>query len=199
MKLTHQWLSILEGCVLVALGLHILNSVGLLISGTAGIGMILNTMTDLSFGQLFFILNLPFYVLAWRALGKEFALRTFIAVSTLSGLSELLRHVAHIDIHPIVSAILGGLLVGFGLIILFRHNASLGGLNILAVYLERRFQIHASRTTLVADIGILMAAIMVLDGWRLMCSLLAFLLLSSVVGRYHRPPTWAQNTETKHA
>ena len=50
MKLTHQWLSILEGCVLVALGLHILNSVGLLISGTAGIGMILNTVTDLSFG-----------------------------------------------------------------------------------------------------------------------------------------------------
>lgn len=199
MKLTHQWLSILEGCILVALGLHILNSVGLLISGTAGIGMILLKLTSLSFGQLFFLLNLPFYILAWRALGKEFALRTFVAISTLSFLSELLRNMAHIDMHPIIAAIVGGLLVGFGLIILFRHNASLGGLNILAVFLERRFGIHAGRTTLVADITVLLAAMLVLDAWSLLYSLLAFLLLSSVVGRYHRPPKWAQNTETKHA
>ncbi|MCO4785440.1 MAG: YitT family protein [Marinomonas atlantica] len=199
MKLTHQWLSILEGCILVALGLHILNSVGLLISGTAGIGMILLKLTSLSFGQLFFVLNLPFYILAWRALGKEFAFRTFAAVSILSLLSELFRYIVHLEIHPIAAAILGGMLVGFGLIILFRHNASLGGLNILAVYLERRFNIHASRTTLIADLCVLSVAVLVLDGWSLLYSLLAFLLLSSVVGRYHRPPKWAQNNETKHA
>lgn len=199
MKLTHQWLSILEGCMLVALGLHLLNSVGLLISGTAGIGMILLKLTSLTFGQLFFILNLPFYILAWRTLGKEFAFRTFAAVSILSLLSEVFRHTIQIDIHPIASAILGGMLVGFGLIILFRHNASLGGLNILAVYLERRFNIHASKTTLIADLGVLTAALLVLDAWSLLYSLLAFLLLSSVVGRYHRPPKWAQNSETKHA
>lgn len=199
MKLTHQWLSILEGCMLVALGLHLLNSVGLLISGTAGIGMILLKLTSLTFGQLFFVLNIPFYILAWRALGKGFALRTFAAVSLLSLLSEIFRHYILIDIHPIASAILGGMLVGFGLIILFRHNASLGGLNILAIYLERRFNIHASKTTLVADLAVLAAALLVLDAWSLLYSLLAFLLLSSVVGRYHRPPKWAQTSETKHA
>ncbi|CUB04403.1 YitT family protein [Marinomonas fungiae] len=199
MKLTHQWLSILEGCMLVALGLHLLNSVGLLISGTAGIGMILLKLTSLTFGQLFFVLNIPFYILAWRALGKGFALRTFAAVSLLSLLSEIFRHYIQIDIHPIASAILGGMLVGFGLIILFRHNASLGGLNILAIYLERRFNIHASKTTLVADLAVLAAALLVLDAWSLLYSLLAFLLLSSVVGRYHRPPKWAQTSETKHA
>ena len=199
MKLTHQWLSIVEGCILTALGLYLLNSSSLLISGTAGVGMILSTLTSLTFGQLFFLLNLPFYILAWRALGKEFAIRTFVAVSLLSALSELFKHIVYIELHPIVSAILGGLLVGFGLTILFRHNASLGGLNILAVYLERRFNIHAGRTTLVADICILMAAVLVLDVWGLLFSLLAFLCLSSVVGRYHRPPKWAQSTETKHA
>ncbi|WP_417527239.1 YitT family protein [Marinomonas shanghaiensis] len=192
MKTTHRWLSILEGCLLVALGLHILNSAGLLISGTAGVGMILLRLTDLSFGQLFFLLNLPFYLLAWYTLGRAFTLRTFASVSLLSILTELMQQYVYLSIHPILSGALGGLLVGFGLIILFRHNASLGGLNILSVYLERRFEIHASRTTLVADILVLIAAVIFLDLSHLGYSLLAFLLLSSVVGRYHRPPKWAQ-------
>ena len=192
MKTTHRWLSILEGCLLVALGLHILNSSGLLISGTAGVGMILLRLTDLSFGQLFFLLNLPFYILAWYTLGRAFTMRTFVSVSLLSILTELMKEYVYLSIHPALSGALGGLLVGFGLIILFRHNASLGGLNILSVYLERRFSIHASRTTLVADILVLVAAIAFLDIGHLVYSLLAFLLLSSVVGRYHRPPKWAQ-------
>lgn len=192
MKITHRWLSIVEGCLLAALGLHILNSAGLLISGTAGIGMILLRVTDLSFGQLFFLLNIPFYILAWYTLGRDFTFRTFTSISLLSVLSELMNLYVSLSIHPILAATLGGLLVGFGLIILFRHNASLGGINILAVYLERRFDIHASKTTLVADICVLIAAIVVLDLSSLMYSLLAFLFLSSVVGRYHRPPKWAQ-------
>ena len=192
MKTTHRWLSIIEGCLLVALGLHILNSAGLLISGTAGAGMILLRVTDLSFGQLFFLLNIPFYILAWYTLGRDFTLRTFASVSLLSLLSELMKHYVALSMHPLLSGALGGLLVGFGLIILFRHNASLGGLNILSVYLERRFGVHASKTTLVADITVLMAAVVFLDWSHLAYSLLAFLLLSSVVGRYHRPPKWAQ-------
>lgn len=198
MNTTHRWLSIVEGCLLVALGLHILNSAGLLISGTAGVGMILIHFTNLTFGQLFFLLNIPFYVLAWRTLGRDFTVRTFISVSLLSLLSEIMRRYVVLDIHPILSAILGGLLVGFGLIILFRHNASLGGLNILSVYLERRFDIHASRTTLVADIGIFVAAMMTLDAASIGYSLIAFVLLSSVVGRYHRPPAWARVPDVRH-
>ncbi|MBJ7536743.1 YitT family protein [Marinomonas transparens] len=192
MQIPHRWLSILEGCLLVALGLHILNSVGLLITGTAGVGMILMQLTDFSFAQLFFVLNIPFYLLAWRTLGPVFTFRTFISVSLLSALSELMSHYVEISMNPLLSGILGGLLVGFGLVILFRHNASLGGLTIFSVYLERRFNIHASKTTLVADVCIFIAAFMSLDISSLGYSLVAFLFLSSVVGRYHRPPKWAQ-------
>jgi len=192
MKTTHRWLSIVEGCLLVALGLHILNSAELLISGTAGIGMILLRVTDLSFGQLFFLINLPFYILAWYALGRDFTFRTFISVSFLSIMSELMKSYAVLSIPPLLSAALGGLLVGFGLIILFRHNTSLGGINILAVYLERKFGIHAGKTTLFVDTLVLIVAMSVIDLTSLGYSLVAFALLSSVIGRYHKPPQWAQ-------
>lgn len=195
MKITQQWLSILEGCILVALGLHILNAEGLLISGTAGAGMILLRLTELSFGQLFFILNLPFYLLAWYALGRDFTIRTFLSISLLSGLSELMQYYAVVEMPPLLSAALGGLLVGFGLTILFRNNASLGGVNILSVYLEKTFGIHASKSMLAADICILIAAFAVLEFSELAYSLLAFVLLSSVVGRYHKPLKSAEPTK----
>lgn len=195
MYFTHRWLSILEGCLLVALGVHILNSASLLISGTAGLGMILVHLTDLSFGQLFFLLNLPFYLLALRYMGRSFTIRTFCSISLLSLLSELMQRFMLIEIEPMFAAVLGGMLIGFGLIILFRHNASLGGLNILAMYLERRFTIHPGKTTLVGDLLIVSLALLLLDSQQVGFSLIAFVVMSSVVGRYHRPPVWAKVPE----
>ncbi|MBS98940.1 MAG: membrane protein [Oceanospirillaceae bacterium] len=193
MVTTHRWLSILEGCLLVALGIHLLNSSNLLISGTAGLGLTLQHVTGLTFGQLFFILNLPFYLLAIRYMGWSFTLRTFTAVSLLALLSELMRRWLDFTVvQPAMAAVLGGLLVGFGLIILFRHQASLGGINILAMYLERRFDIHAGKTTLACDILILALACLVFTPEQIAYALLAFLALSSVMGRYHRPPAWAR-------
>lgn len=191
MTATHRWLSIVEGCLLVALGIYLLETTQLLISGTAGLSLVLIQLTNLSFGQLFFLINLPFYFLAWRSLGLMFTLRTFISVSLLAILSMLMDRYVEISMHPLLAAPLGGLLVGFGLILLFRHNSSLGGLNILAVYLERRFNWHASLTLLLGDLLILLLALVLLEPMQVVYSLLAFLALSSVVKRYHRPPAWA--------
>ncbi|WP_010322092.1 YitT family protein [Marinobacterium stanieri] len=193
MTYTHRWLSILEGCLLVALGIHLLDASDLLISGTAGLGLLLQQLTGLSFAQLFFLLNLPFYILSLRCMGWHFTLRTFVAVSTLTLLSELMQRWFDFSIsEPLLAAVIGGMLIGFGLIILFRHQASLGGLNILSIYLERRFGIHASKTTLAADILIVLAAFWLFEPLQVVLSLAAFLSMASVVGRYHRPPSWAQ-------
>lgn len=193
MMTTHRWLSILEGCLLVALGIHLLTASNLLISGTAGLGLILQQATGLSFGLLFFLLNIPFYLLALRCMGWVFTLRTFVSVSLLALLSELMRRWLDFTVaEPMLAALLGGILVGFGLIILLRHQASLGGLTILACYLERRFDIHAGRTTLLADGAVVLIAFAVFEPAQVLYSLLAFLSLSSVLGRYHRPPRWAR-------
>lgn len=191
MNRAHRWLSIFEGCLLAAISLHILQSAGLLISGTAGLTLIVTHTTGWPLGYLFFLLNLPFYLLAFLALGLPFTLRTFASITLLSALTELLRATVVINIHPAVAAPLGGMLLGFGLILIFRHQASLGGFNILAVYLERTRGWHASLTTLSGDLVILALGVVVMDPVAVGYSLLAFLALTTVVGRYHRPPAWA--------
>lgn len=193
MYITHRWLSIVEGCVLVALGIKLLSASQLLISGTAGLGLILIQVTDLSFGQLFFVLNLPFYLLSLYALGWQFTLRTFISVSLLTGLTELLDRFVTLQIgEPVLAAVMGGLLLGFGLIILFRHQASLGGFNIMAIFMERRFGIHAGKTTLALDLTVLVLGLCLLEPSKVIWSLFGFVALSSVMGRYHNPPAWAR-------
>ena len=80
------------------------------------------------FGRWFFLINLPFYWIAWRRMGRAFTFKTFAAVAMLSGLTEFqslaLRFQA---LNPLYAAVMGGLLMGAGFLMLFRHRASLGG------------------------------------------------------------------------
>lgn len=60
---------------------------------------------------------------------------------------------------PALAAVLGDLLVGAGLLMLFRHRASLGGVNVVALYLQERLGWRAGRVQLVVDLLILLAAL----------------------------------------
>lgn len=46
---------------------------------------------------------------------------------------------------PVLAAVVGGLLCGTGMLILFRHRASLGGLDTLVLYLQERLGWRAAR------------------------------------------------------
>jgi len=77
-KVAHSWLDDLQGLslgvFLCGLGMTVLTHVGLITGQTAGIAVIISYLTGWSFGAVFFVINLPFYVLAYRRLGLEFTL-----------------------------------------------------------------------------------------------------------------------------
>lgn len=182
-----HWLTLVEGCLLVALGVRLLQSADLLVSGTAGLSLLLSDFGPLSFGIVFFVINLPFYGLALKRLGRRFTLRTLVSVTLLSVLSDTLTATLPLgNTQPLVCAVAAGLLIGLGLTLLFRVEASLGGLTILALYLERRFGWHAGRTTLCCDLVLLLLALAFYPLPQVGGSALAFVTLSSVLGRYHR-------------
>ena len=113
-----------------------------LIGGTAGVSFLTQYTTTLTFGPIFFVINIPFYVQAFKKLGCDFTLKTFIAVSVDSFLTETIPVWFEFgDIEPWFAAIFAGFLIGSGLLMLFRHKASLGGLNILSIYVKEYFQI----------------------------------------------------------
>jgi len=176
------------GTLVVSLALLLLRQGGLVTGGTAGIALVLHYALAVPFGVAFFAINLPFYVLAWKRMGRAFTLKTLAAVALLSGLSELLpRLVALKTIDPLFAAVGGGMLAGVGLLILFRHRASLGGLNVLVLWLQERRGWRAGHVQGGIDLAILLASAPWLSTSQLLLSVLGALALNFVLAANHRP------------
>lgn len=189
---THRFyedvLALLSASVFVALGVLLFNSHGLLAGGTAGIALVSANLFPISFGALFFMVNLPFYYLAWTQLGKRFTINTFISVSLVSFLSEYIHQVIKIEnVHPAFAALVGGMLIGVGLLIMFRHKSSLGGLGILAFYLQNRFNIRAGKVQLAVDCCILTVAFIAFPMEVVALSIGAAITTNIVLAVNHKP------------
>jgi uncharacterized membrane-anchored protein YitT (DUF2179 family) len=188
----HSLFDDLQGLVIgtffVALGLVLLRHAGLLTGGTAGIALVLHYATGWPFGALFFCLNLPFYWLAWQRMGRRFTVKTFAAVALLAGLSEGLPHWLQLGaVAPLFAALGGGLLIGTGFIILFRHRASLGGLNVLVLWLQERFGWRAGKVQMAIDCSILLCALPWLTWPQLVLSILAAAAMNFALAVNHKP------------
>lgn len=178
---------LLTGAMVAALGFYFLNKVGLLTGGTAGVAFLLHYALGISFGLLFFIVNLPFYYLSFRRLGLSFSVKTFVAIGLVSVISEVEGRFFLIDyLHPFWAALLGGLLLGYGLLALYRHRASLGGVGILAIYIQDRFGIQAGLIQLAFDLCVMLCAFAVVSPMTVAWSVVGAVVLNLFLAINHR-------------
>jgi uncharacterized membrane-anchored protein YitT (DUF2179 family) len=181
-------LGLFTGTLFVALGALMFAQAKLLTGGTAGIALLISYATGWSFGPVFFVVNVPFYLFAWRQMGRGFTLRTVAAVSLMSLIAwGLPLGLAFERLSPTLAAVLGGLLVGTGLLMLFRHQASLGGINVVALFLQQRWGWRAGRVQLVVDAVIVLTAFRVTDAWHVALSVLGAVVLNMTLAINHRP------------
>ncbi|MDP3899276.1 MAG: YitT family protein [Mesorhizobium sp.] len=181
-------LALLLGTLLAALGLTLYTHAMLAVGGVAGVSLLLSYASGYGFGPIFFVINLPFYILAIHRMGWPFTLRTFAAVALVSLFSRLTpMWISFEYLDPIYAAVSGGGLIGIGLLILFRHRAGLGGLNILAVYLQDRGLVRAGYFQLGVDLAILVAACFVLPLDKVALSLIGAVVINLILAINHRP------------
>ncbi|MCB1915253.1 MAG: YitT family protein [Rhodocyclaceae bacterium] len=175
------------GCLMVSLGLTLFRGAGVLSGGTAGIAFLGVYAAGWPLGVTFFVLNLPFYLLAWRGMGRAFTAKTFVAVATVSALAEWMPGWITVgSIAPPFAAIAGGLLLGNGLLILIRHRASLGGIGVLAVVLQERRGWRAGHVQLAADALIFALALAVVPAGAVALSMIGSAALNMVISMNHR-------------
>ena len=180
--------ALVTGTLFVAFGVGMYAHVGLLTGGTAGIAFLVHYATGWRFGVVFFVINLPFAVFALRTMGWRFTIKTFVAVALLSVFSELVPHVVRFEwLQPVYAAVMGGFLIGAGLLMLFRHHASLGGLNILVLWLQERHGWRAGKVQMAIDCLIVVAALAIVDPVLVAISVLGAVALNLVVAVNHKP------------
>jgi uncharacterized membrane-anchored protein YitT (DUF2179 family) len=180
--------ALVTGTLFVALGVAMYARVGLLTGGTAGLAFLVHYATGWRFGAVFFLINLPFAGFALRAMGTRFTVKTFVAVALLSAFTELAPRVVRFDwLQPAYAAVMGGFLIGAGLLILFRHQASLGGLNVLVLWLQQRYGWRAGKVQMALDCLIVVAALAIVEPAMVALSVLGAVAMNLVVAVNHKP------------
>ena len=180
--------ALLTGTLFVALGVLMYRHAGLLTGGTAGLAFLTHYASGVDFGLAFFCINLPFYAFAWRRMGAAFTLKTFAAVALLSLWVHYLPQVLAFErLATPLAVVLGGLLMGAGMLMLFRHKASLGGLNVLVLYLQERMGWRAGKVQMLFDSLIVLGALWVVNGERVGWSVLGAVVLNMTLAINHRP------------
>jgi uncharacterized membrane-anchored protein YitT (DUF2179 family) len=180
--------ALLIGTSMLALGVTLFSKATLITGSTAGIALLLQYATGVQFGILFFVINLPFYLLAALRMGWPFTIKTFIAVGLVSAFTALFPQWIEISaINPYFAAPMGGVLIGLGILSLFRHRASVGGVSILSLFLQDKFNIRAGYLQLGIDAVILLAAFFVVPPDRAILSLVGALVLNLIIGMNHKP------------
>lgn len=175
------------GSLMAAFGIVILTHLGFVTGQTAGLAVLISYMTGWSFGAVFFVINLPFYWFGYRRMGGVFVLKTFVAVGLLSLLAQYLPHwISFEALNPALGAVLFGFISGSALLALFRHGASLGGVGIMALYLQDKTGFKAGWTQLIFDACVFALALAVRD-WRTVAwSALGALVINLVIALNHR-------------
>ena len=190
----HGVIDDMQGLLLATLvgsmGLAVLAHDNLLVGGIAGLSLLLHYTFGWKFSLVFVLANLPFYWLAVRRMGWGFTLKTFAAVAACGALTDLLPR--WIDLRfsgdsALLSAVIGGVLCGLGILFFIRHRATLGGVGILAVYLQQTRGWNAGLIQLAFDLVLMATALLVLPPGNVLYSVLGVVLVGVVVGFNHRP------------
>lgn len=188
----HSWLEdvlgLVTGTFAVALGLTFLRASDAATGGTAGLALIIDFASGWPFWLIFASINLPFAVLAVWKKGWDFTLRTVASIGLVSAFTALDQAAFAFDrLDPIFGTFGGNLLCGVGLLIVFRHRGSLGGVNIIGLVIQERTGFRAGWTLMIFDTAIILAAFLVLPWPNVLLSAAGAVVLNLVLALNHRP------------
>lgn len=194
----HRWyedvLGIGAGVLLCVVGLHVLATLGFITGQMAGAALLVAQVSGLPFGLLFFVMNLPFYLFGLRKMGWAFTLRSLTAVGLLSIGIELVPYEMVLGpIDPGFGVLVFGVLTSIGLLAIFRHRASMGGMTILALYLQDRGVAKAGTVQMAFDLCLFAAALWLFPWSVVAWSLAGAVVLNVMIALNHRKDRYIAN------
>ncbi|KRM57336.1 YitT family protein [Secundilactobacillus malefermentans] len=111
-------------------------------SGINGISQLLSTFVEHVFqiqintGWFILLLNIPIGLLGWLMIGKRFTMFSFLT-SVLTSFMAVIIPIQTISHNALLSALFGGILTGVGVAYPLKYGFSTGGMDIVAVILEK--------------------------------------------------------------
>ena len=150
--------------------------------GVIGISMMTSYLTKWNLGLLIFCINIPFVLIAYRTIGKKFVINTFFAIAMLAVATNVVSQFHHITEDLLLVTIFGGILLGIGVGLILRNNASLDGTEMVSIVLSRRLKIVSIGELLMfINLFIYTAAGFVFEWDRAFYSILTYYIASKTI------------------
>lgn len=175
------------GCAIYGLSLDMISVPNKLADGgISGVALLLRHFFGINMGLSTLILNIPLIILGYRFMGKRALFYTIWGTACLSFFLSFWRLVPiisqlNLEHDLFLSAILAGVMSGFGLGLVFRYNGTSGGTDIIARIFQLKLGIPSGKTLLACDAIVLIASLSYLDIKHMMYTLLASYVLAKVM------------------
>lgn len=176
-KILQRSIAISIGAILMAVGLEIfLVPNNVIDGGIVGISIILSHLTKIPLGLFIFLLNIPFFYLGYRQIGKTFAISTLFGIAVLSFFTSLFHPVPAFTDDILLATIFGGMVLGVGVGLVIRFGGALDGTEILAILITKKVPFSVGEIIMFFNIFILGSAGFVFSWDRAMYSILAYVI-----------------------
>lgn len=165
------------GAILMAVALELfLVPNKLLDGGIVGISIMASHLLELPLGLFIFLLNIPFFYLGYKQIGKTFALSTLYAITILSIGTALLHPVPPFADEKFLVTIFGGVILGLGVGLVIRYGGSLDGTEILAILISNKSPFSVGEIVMVINFFIYVAAGFIFTWESAMYSVIAYFI-----------------------
>ncbi|CAM4017993.1 YitT family protein [Mesobacillus thioparans] len=176
-KLAKRIFFIILGAVMMGVGIEeFLVPNRILDGGIVGISIILSHLTGWRLGLFIFVLNIPFFFIGYKQIGKTFALSTLLGITVLSLTTSFLHDWPVFTKDLLLATVFGGIVLGAGVGIVIRYGGSLDGTEILAILANRRLPFSVGEVIMFFNIFIFGTAGFVFGWDRAMYSILAYFI-----------------------
>lgn len=178
--LTYMFMTI--GILLAALALEVFLIPNRIIDGgITGISIILSFLTNIDLSIFIVIINIPFLLLGFKHLGKNFLIQSFVAMVLFSLLLEAFKQVNVVTSDVLLATVFGGILLGIGVGFVIRYGACLDGVETIAILINKKTSFSVGQVILLINLVIYMVA-GILFGWdRALYSIMTYFITYKII------------------
>ena len=159
-----EYVYVVVGAAIIAIGFNVFLLPNQIASGgVSGISTILHGLFGWNPGYVQYAFNIPLFIAGVLLLGKKFGIKSFIGTVTLPLIVLLTHSWEPWTDNPLLGALFGGIVVGIGIGLVFKGNASTGGTDLLAQIITKFTGLSLGTSVLLIDGIIAISAAIVFD------------------------------------
>ncbi|MCI5628350.1 MAG: YitT family protein [Clostridiales bacterium] len=177
-----SYMFITIGILLASLALEIFLIPNRIIDGgITGISIILSFLTNINLSIFIIVINIPFLLLGFKHLGKNFLIRTTFAMIIFSFLLEQFKQVDVVTNDVLLATVFGGILLGIGVGFVIRYGACLDGVETIAILINKKTSFSVGQVILLVNLVIYMVAGIVFGWDRALYSIMTYFITYKII------------------